>query len=145
MAKVNWNFLRDGYFRDEQKTIVREDLFTQHADRFGTLFAKGKYSLSRTQLRAFYGDAKLLEEKMRMGGTIITPEAFQQNLYLVRMLKAKVSYAQGKRTGKRMSRDFRDYIHKCVDAIQDGKDFMAFIKFFESTVGFFFGYGGGRE
>jgi len=145
MAEVNWNFIRGGYFDDEQKAVVREDLFTEHADRFGALFAARGHPLSSTQLRAFYGDAKLLEEKMKMGGTTITLEAFQQNQYLVRMLKAKVSYAQGKRTGQRVSREFRDYIHKCVDAIQDEKDFRAFMKFFESTVGFFFGHGGGRK
>jgi len=139
---VDQDFLRAGYFetKNSQK-VVRADLMAKHAQAYGEHFAKSRNAqVSSSQLRAFYGDVKALEQKIVQGGE----GAFERFYYLVKMLKSKASYVQGKRAGGRVSEAFRDYIHKCVDAIQTEDDFRAFLKFFESTVGFYYGAGGER-
>ncbi len=141
-VKIDENFLRDGYFKDPpHKKIVRDDLMDTHARAYGEMFASSrnrKELVSSSQLRAFYADVKSLEQKVKKSN-------FDTHYYLVKMLKSKASYIQGKRSGGRVSKEFRDYIHACVDAIDDKDDFNAFLKFFESTVGFYYGAGGERN
>ena len=141
---VDLNFLEGGYFEmsPSGEPVVRADLMTTHAQAYGELFASRdrRNQVSSNQLRAFYSDVKALEKK-------IPPKdekAFERSYYLIKMLKSKASYVQGKRSGGRVSEIFRDYIHTCVDAIETEKDFRAFLKFFESTVGFYYGAGGER-
>lgn len=139
---IDWGFLDQGYYArdlDGEKTdIVRPELIDQAARDFGRFFAEqGKPSSS--QLRAFYADAKALEKKMCGTETHVTAHAFEKHEYLVRMLKAKAAYVYGKKTGESVSKEFNDYIAKCVGAIQDGQDFEAFMRLFESTVGFYYG------
>ena len=138
------NFLKAGYFEmKDGKPVIRADLMATHAQAYGELFAKSperRDLVSSSQLRAFYADVKALEQKIRKGG----PGAFDRFYYLVKMLKSKASYVQGKQSGGRVSEAFRDYVHTCVDAIQTESDFNAFLKFFESTVGFYYGAGGER-
>jgi len=141
---VNSDFMKGGYFKTSPsgQRVVRDDLMTTHAQAYGELFASRdrRSQVSSSQLRAFYGDVKALEQKIGQGGG----EAFERFYYLVKMLKSKASYVQGKRGGGRVSEAFRDYIHQCVDAIETEDDFKAFLKFFESTVGFYYGAGGER-
>lgn len=137
---VTWDFLNQGYYKPETKT-VREELISEHAEAFGKLFAQER-KVSSSQLRGFYGDAKALETKIRSAEQAGNPRAFEDNLYLVKMLKAKAAYIQGKRTGGRVSKEFERYIRICVDKVKDRADFEAFMRFFESTVGFYYGYGG---
>ncbi len=142
--KVEQDFMRGGYHRTSSsgEPVIRDDLMTTHAQAYGKLFASRdrRNQVSSNQLRAFYGDVKALEQKIKQGGK----GAFERFYYLVKMLKSKASYVQGKRTGGRVSEAFRDYVHTCVDAIETEDDFEAFLKFFESTVGFYYGAGGGR-
>lgn len=145
---VDWSFLDQGYYvidlNSEKTGTIRPELFDQAARQFGRYFAeKGKPSSN--QLRAFFADAKALETKMRGTGTSVGKQAFGKNEYLVRMLKSKVAYVYGKETGKFVSKEFNDFITKCVDAIEDEKDFVAFMRFFESMVGFYYGRAGEIE
>jgi CRISPR-associated protein Csm2 len=138
--KANKDFLKGGYFETRgNQQVVRVDLMAKHAQAYGELFAK-REKVSSSQLRAFYADVKALERKVKEGGE----GSFERFFYLIKMLKSKASYIQGKRSGGRVSEAFRDYIHTCVDAIQTQEDFEAFLKFFESTVGFYYGAGGER-
>lgn len=140
---IDKNFLKQGYFETRNgKSVVRADLMAKHARDFGELFANRdrNVQVSSNQLRAFYTDVKSLEQKIRDSGA----GGFDQFFYLIKMLKAKASYIQGKRSGGRVSAEFRDYIHTCVDAIGTEDDFKAFLKFFESTVGYYYGAGGER-
>jgi CRISPR-associated protein Csm2 len=142
--RVDPDFMREGYLktRPSGQRVIRDDLMTTHAQAYGELFASRdrRNQVSSSQLRAFYGDVKALEQKIAQG----SEGAFERFYYLVKMLKSKASYVQGKRAGGRVSEAFRDYIHKCVDAIGTEEDFKAFLKFFESTVGFYYGAGGER-
>lgn len=142
--KVDWSFMETGYHHRASSgdLVVRADLMTSHAQAFGELFASRdrNVQVSSSQLRAFYGDVKTLEKKIPVGDE----DAFERFYHQIMMLKSKASYVQGKRSGGRVSEAFRDYIHKCVEAIREEPDFRAFLKFFESTLGFYYGAGGER-
>ena len=141
---VDWDFMEAGYRRvtDRDEWVMRDDLVTTHAQAFGELFASEEWSVqvSSSQLRAFHKDVKALEKKIDEGGK----GAVDRFYYQIKMLKSKASYVQGKRSGGRVSKAFRNYMHTCVDAIHTEDDFRDFLKFFESTVGFYYGAGGGR-
>ena len=139
---VDKNFLKGGYHEaGKDPPVIRASLMDKYARDYGELFAsrERRVQVSSNQLRAFYADVKSLERKIKR-----SEGGFERFFYLVKMLKSKASYVHGKRSGGRVSRDFRDYIHACVDAIQTKDDFEAFLKFFESTVGFYYGAGGER-
>ena len=139
---VDKDFLKYGYFESRGgQCVIRADLMAEHARAYGELFAKDRGGqVSSSQLRAFHADVKAVERKIEEGDE----GSFDRHLYLIKMLKSKASYVQGKRSGGRVSEAFRNYIHTCVDAIQTPGDFEAFLKLFESTVGFYYGAGGER-
>jgi CRISPR type III-A-associated protein Csm2 len=140
---VDKDFLKYGYFESRGgQCVIRADLMADHARPNGERFAgqDRKNQVYSIQVRAFYSDVKALERKINEGGE----GGFERFLYLIKMLKSKASYIQGKRSGRNVSVTFRDYIHTCVDAIQTPDDFEAFLKFFDSTVGFYYGAGGER-
>lgn len=141
--EVDKNFLKRGYHETRNgRTVVRADLMAEHARAFGEQFASRdrRIQVSSSQLRAFYTDVKSLERKIIEYGE----GGFDHFFYLVKMLKSKASYVQGKRSGGRVSKEFREYIDACIDAVETEADFKAFLKFFESTVGFYYGAGGER-
>ena len=143
MMAVDKNFLQRGYLETRHgRTVVRADLMAEHAQAYGEQFASRdrRIQVSSNQLRAFYTDVKSLERKINDYG----PGGFDHFFYLVKMLKSKASYVQGKRSGGRVSELFRDYVYACIDSIETEEDFKAFSKFFESTVGFYYGAGGER-
>ncbi len=137
--RVDPNFMQGGYHKKSSsgKRVVREDLMSTHAQAYGELFASRdrRSQVSSSQLRAFYSDVKALEQKVKMGGE----GAFERFYYLVKMLKSRASYIRGKKSGGNVSKEFEEYIHTCVDAIETEEDFKAFLKFSESTVGFYYG------
>ena len=142
---INLDFLEGGYFEEKNgRRVVRADLIITHARAFGNYFAESEKPTS-TQMRNFHNDAKALEAKLRRGGTQITQEAYDENEHLIKMLSAKVAYAYGREPGKYVSKEFKDFIDKCVEAIEGPDDFEAFMKFLESTVGFYFGRRGELE
>lgn len=134
---------------------VRPELFDQVARKLGRGFAQGNTRVSSNQLRGFYGEVKALEMKFQemsrrlperdKGEGGIADQVFQQHEYLVRMIIPKVAYIQGKRTGGNVSREFRDFIETAIDQVQNADDFTVFMRIFESVVGFFYGYGGGKS
>lgn len=136
---VDWDFLEGGYFEEKDgRQVVRADLMATHARAFGSFFANSGKPTS-AQLRNFHNDAKALESKLRQGGSRTTQQAYDEYEHLIKMLNAKVAYAYGRDPGKYVSKEFRDFIHKCVEAIKGPSDFEAFMKFLEGTVGFYYG------
>ncbi len=137
-SNLDLSFLT-GYYRDPQKTVIREDLLDKRAHELAKGFAQGgnEYGkkVSSSQLRNFFSDVRSLEAKIESGNF----EAFRPH---IKMLKAKVAYALDR--GK-VSDAFKNFISKCVDLIEDEKDFKAFVLFFEAIVGYFYGEGGGRN
>ena len=132
-SKVDFSFLT-GFFEDSEKERLRRDLLDEKAHELGKYFAK-KDRISSSQLRNFFNDVRSLEARVKV-------EDFQKVLPHIKMLKAKVAYAQGRNL---VPFSFKKLISQCVDLIEDERDFGGFVKFFEAIVGFFYGEGGGRN
>lgn len=131
-SKEEFSFLDTGYYRDQNKEILREDLIVEHADRLGKEFVEKRSKLTSAQLRKFFNDVHALKAKVEYIG-------FDNQRPMIKMLKSKVAYAKGR---DKIPAEFKDFIDACVDKIEDKKDFEGFIKFFESVVGFYYFYGG---
>jgi CRISPR-associated protein Csm2 len=118
---------------------LRGDLLGSIAESYGKRFATYRSDqVSSAQLRRFYGDVKRLQREMQTDEKAIWPMYEAR----VRMLKSKVAYAAGRRT---ISRSFEQFIAKCIDQVNDLDDFGDFALFFESVVGYFYGFGGERN
>lgn len=125
------SFLDSGYFENAEKTKLREDLIGKWADKVGKDFAFLKPELTSTQIRKFFNEIRSLEAKV--------DENFDDNKALILMVKSKVAYATGKKTSK-TPKEFKDFIDTCIDKIEKEEDFNAFVKLFESVVGYFVFY-----
>ena len=147
---------KQGFYDQEDR--VRPGLFDESARDLGRTFAgkrKQPGHVSSSQLRGFYSEAKALETRLQeqsrerapnqIGEGGVAEVVYQENEYLVRMLTAKVFYVQGKRTGGNVSEEFRDFIEAGVGRVRRAKDFAVFMRLFESVVGFYYGYGGGKN
>ncbi len=130
-----------GSFFYEEKNgqeVKREELLTSKAQEWASSFVKASPELKSAQLRRFYHDVKSLEAK------ITSKEEFTKNRPLIKMLKSKVAYACPKKNykGRKVPWEFREFMEKCVDEIDQLKDFQAFALVFEAVVGYFYGEGG---
>lgn len=125
------SFLDAGYFENPEKTKLREDLIGKWADKVGKDFASLRPELTTTQIRKFFNEIRSLEARVE--------ENFDDNKAIILMVKSKVAYAVGKKTSK-TPREFKDFIDACIDKIEKEEDFNAFVKFFESVVGYFIFY-----
>lgn len=117
--------------------VIREELLTSKAQDWAVSFIKARPPLNSAQLRRFYHDVKSLEAKVTSKGE------FTSYKPLIKMLKSKVAYACPKTYGSRkVPWEFREFIWKCVDEINQQEDFEAFALVFEAVVGYFYGEGG---
>jgi CRISPR type III-A-associated protein Csm2 len=142
-----------GFYTEDGKTM-RPELLDSDARALGGAFAeirqrkKGPHYVSSTQLRRYYNDVKQLQFKierdLKEKKDSDDPEALKEYLPLIKMLKAKVAYGTRPGTVERVSPKFQETIDDCVGLIKRPKDFQAFVLFFESIVGYYYGAGGGK-
>lgn len=172
--KAKLDDLKKNGFYNEQKQVrpalfddVARELGRAFAQR------KGDYYVSSSQVRGFYGDVKALEIKLQekrqeelalrrkynqtppvkqgqqpkltTDETAVADHVFRENEYLVRMILPKVYYVHGKESSRgKVSDAFRDFIEAGLGKVQRAHDFTIFVRLFESVVGFYYGYGGGK-
>ena len=135
-----------GYFVDAERKIIRSELLDAEAKKVAESFIKlvddtrrggmrvdTRNSLTSAQLRRFYGDFKQLQKKVGAQG-------FNRVKPLIKMVKSKAAYSANPQNRK-IPDAFKDFLEKNVDAINDEKDFEAFMLHFEAVVGFFYGLG----
>ncbi|MCF6265492.1 MAG: type III-A CRISPR-associated protein Csm2 [Desulfuromusa sp.] len=106
--------------------------------------------LNANQLRRFYNEFKNLEKKFSFAKQkymteVESPEeashiAFMQTSPLIKMVKAKVSYAANP-SNKKIPSVFANWLNTSIDGIQNEKDFEAFLLSFEAVVGYCYGAG----
>lgn len=98
-------------------------------------FFETKPLLAASQLRKFYGDVKTLERQWRSCGG--DEAAFDGILPLIKLLKAKVTYACKRKV---VPVTFQSWLCEHVDSVKRPKDFKAFVLHFEAVVGFSYGF-----
>ncbi len=130
-SPLDMSFLNT-YYQDNLKEKIREDLVVSHAERIGKTLAQVR--LTSSQLRKFFNEVRSIESR-------IETSDFERQKPMIKMLKSKIAYSVGKKTSG-VPIEFKDFIDTCVDKINDKRDFEAFVKFFESIVGYYYFYGG---
>jgi len=123
------------YFFDEKGNIKRA-LLDEKASEWAKSFVRPsgrEKELTSAQLRKFYNEFKALEKKVGNKG-------FENTLPLIKMVKSKAAYSANPKNQKIPSR-FKDFLWENIDAINEERDFKAFILLFEAVVGFCYGFG----
>lgn len=89
----------------------------------------GREMNASTQLRRFYDEVLQWDQRIQQ-----KPDEFEKFLPLIRMINAKVAYAQGR---KLVDKKFSSLIENCLRKIVDKKSFDNFKTFFEAFLGFY--------
>lgn len=132
------------WFLDEKKKTIRPELLDKDAQEEAKKWAKEKDRKTNnpiftvSQLRKYFGEVKNLERQMM----VLKKEGWDTIYPMVKMLKSKVTYDM--RRDNKIPNEFKEYIYNCVDSIKEIEDFKAFLKYFEASVGFYYGEGKGR-
>jgi CRISPR-associated protein Csm2 len=130
------------YFHDDKGNLHPDLLDGRAAAKAEEFVPQGdrRNCLSSAQLRRFYNEFKSLERKLvfSLDQGITEQEAFPAILPLVKMVKSKAAYAQGRNT---VPYAFKHWIEENVDQIHNVEDFKAFLLHFEAVVGFCYGLG----
>lgn len=88
-----------------------------------------------TQLRRFYDELCLWQEKVNQTGSAAEREArYQEFAPLIKMLKAKVAYAEGR---KHVDKNFRALFSHGINEIKNAKTLAQCKLFFEAFMGFY--------
>lgn len=128
----------------DEKGNIRKELLNQEAEKQANELIVKRYdrrrqqevvddkkSVSSTQLRRFYNEFKGLEKRVRA-------KDFESVLPLIKMVRSRAFYASN---GNKIPKSFKDFLVKNVEAINEKKDFEAFLLHFEAVVGFCYGMG----
>jgi CRISPR-associated protein Csm2 len=107
------------------------DLFDSVAQRAAQQVAGDKNNSKNkpSQLRQFYDEVVMWEEKLRR-----KPEDFDKYLPFIRMLNAKVAYAEGR---KHVDANFVTLLHHGLAQVDDVQTLRNFKLFFEAFMGFY--------
>ncbi|MFH0938637.1 MAG: type III-A CRISPR-associated protein Csm2 [Planctomycetota bacterium] len=114
------------YYVDVEKKNMRSDLLCKEAKDLAEELSK-EISTSSTQMRRFFKEVRDLEK-------IVGAKGFDATRARIGMLVAKAHYAFNR---QKIGPRFRRYLENNVEAIQDTRDFEAFVKSFEAVVAYF--------
>ena len=113
-----------------QDDRIDPDLFDRTAREAARRVADCRREQNKsTQLRRFYDELVMWEEKVRQA-----PDKFEEYLPFIRMLKAKVAYAEGR---KLVDHAFVDLMDQTIDFVKTADDLRVAKLFFEAFLGFY--------
>ena len=108
---------------------LRPSLFDTVASDAAKVVARGDRRNKPTQLRQFYDEVVMWEEKVRKDES-----RFAEYLPFIRMLNAKAAYAEGR---KHVDANFVDLIYHCLQQVDSAEVLRNFKLFFEAFMGFY--------
>ncbi|MBS3965080.1 MAG: type III-A CRISPR-associated protein Csm2 [Methylomonas sp.] len=109
---------------------IEPDLFDSVAKETAETIAETKKELNKpTQLRKFYDEIVMWDSK-----TTLHPQKFGEYLPFIKMLNAKIAYAQGR---KLVDSNFVDLISHCLSKVNNEKTLHTFKLFMEAFMGFY--------
>ena len=141
------SFLDDGFYNEQgiRPELLDEEAHNLAKNYFGPRGRKFN-QVSSSQMRRFFSDVRKLEEMMRDDEINLDSdkrEDLRQYPAMIKLLKSKLAYAAGRKDVK-LSQAFASTMSTAVDKVETPRDFKAFILFFESIMGYFYGEGGER-
>ena len=134
-----------GFYYDDAGNL-RAGLLDVEAEQQAQTFVNDREKqLNSNQLRRFYNECKSLERRFEFTcqqskDAEAQLSAFLKVLPLLKMLKAKVSYATNT-SNKKIPQSFARWLTTSIDAVENEQDFRAFLLSFEAVVGFCYGNG----
>ena len=116
--------------RDINFENIDAELFNSIARRAATTIADNRKSNKSTQLRKFYDEIILWDSKATMH-----PNQFQEYLPFIRMMNAKVAYANGR--NNLVDENFVEMMSHCLKQVTSVKTMQTFKLFMEAFIGFY--------
>ncbi|MER2511060.1 MAG: type III-A CRISPR-associated protein Csm2 [Nitrosomonas ureae] len=108
---------------------IASDLFDDVARKAAEKIAENKNSNKPTQLRRFYDEIVMWENKASLN-----PSKFPEYLPFVRMINAKAAYARGR---KLIDDNYVKLIADCLKQVETTNDLRHFKLFMEAFMGFY--------
>ena len=108
---------------------IEADLFNQVAQATAKTIAENTRSNKPTQLRRFYDEIVMWENKVSM-----YPDRFDEYLPFIRMMNAKAAYALGR---KLVDKNYCDLINHCLGQVNKPEQMRTFKLFMEAFMGFY--------
>ncbi len=130
---------------------IPENLFDEIAEKAAKIIASNKNSNKISQLRKFYDELSMWNDKvhLRLRGKTNPAEQYKEFAPFIKMLNAKVTYAKGRnqkedkldptvkdKTGL-VDKNFVDLFSSSIRKIEDPKSLQMCKLFFEAFIGFY--------
>ncbi|MDY4593958.1 type III-A CRISPR-associated protein Csm2 [[Pasteurella] aerogenes] len=108
------------------------EIFSDIAKQAAVLIKSNKDKNKTTQLRKFYDELAMWNERVQLARE--NKEAkFQELVPFIKMLKAKVAYAEGR---KHIDKNFSDVFNRCIDQVNNAETLRDAKLFMEAVMGF---------
>lgn len=108
------------------------EIFSDIAEQAAVLIKSNKDKNKTTQLRKFYDELAMWNERVQLARE--NKEAkFQELVPFIKMLKAKVAYAEGR---KHIDKNFSDVFNRCIDQVNNAETLRDAKLFMEAVMGF---------
>lgn len=123
-------------WKDKSKALIDPDLFAGRAEKLAELVSKeaGDGKNKPTQLRRFYDDVLSFGGRMKILPEDQQRQDFEKNLPYLKMLQAKVTYAQARNL---VGKEFKDFLGISLKQVNDLDDFKVFQALFEAFMGYY--------
>ncbi|MBD3767629.1 MAG: type III-A CRISPR-associated protein Csm2 [Gammaproteobacteria bacterium] len=112
---------------------IDPNIYADVAESIAKAIGDHKNAVKAAQARRFYDEVVMWEEKIRQN-----PASFAENLPLIKMMKAKVAYAKGR---KHIDAGFERMMNTGLNQVACPKTLTQFKTFFEAFMGFYKVYG----
>ena len=119
---------------------VDAELFSNIAKKKAEEIAKNTKSNKSTQLRKFYDEIVMWDQKLMMiSDKAKQAEKFSEYLPFIKMLNAKVAYAEGRKSSGHglVDQNFVALISDCLKQIDNPESMRTFKLFMEAFMGFY--------
>jgi len=118
------------YFSDKKGGIIKENLFSEDADKIAKSFQDGMKS---SQVRKFYDE--LLKRKMIIDLAEDSNREFARQLPYIRMIVSKAHYGYSRRP-RTVSQNFKNFLEDNLNKISNKDEFFVFCDLFEAVVAY---------
>jgi|JI8StandDraft_1071087.scaffolds.fasta_scaffold366036_2 CRISPR-associated protein Csm2 len=113
-------------------------LFSEMAEKFAEQIANGKKEQNKpTQIRKFYDELVMWHDRTWTGEPAEREKRYQEHAPFIRMLTAKVAYAEGR---GHVDKNFQTLFNHCIRAIDSADTLRNCKLFIEAFMGFYKAY-----
>lgn len=108
-------------------------IFSDIAERSAIYIKAGKDANKTTQLRKFYDELVMWYDKVNIEGKEKRESKYRELVPFIKMLKAKVAYAEGR---KHINKNFSEVFNRCIDQVNSAETLKDAKLFMEAVMGY---------